>query len=64
MANKRRDTEAIEEEKEANEMNEDFQHSMPSRTSPRRGNESREIFGKPTGLQTPFKPKKAFLKFQ
>ena len=50
MANKRRDTEAIEEEKEANDMNVDYQHSMSSRTSPRRGNESREIFGKQAGL--------------
>ena len=63
MANKRRNTEAIEEEKEANDMNVDYQHSMSSRTSPRRGNESREIFGKPAGLQTPFKPKKPFLEF-
>ena len=63
MANKRRDTEATEEEKVANEMNVDYQHSMSSRTSPRGGNESREIFGKPAGLQAPFKTKKPFLEF-
>ena len=39
------DAKAIEE-KVANDMNVDYQYSISSRTSLRRDNESREIFGK------------------